>query len=367
MSEFIESTPKKDGFHMPGEFEPHAGCWMLWPERTDNWRCGAKPAQEAFAAVACAIADFEPVTVCVSGRQYENCRGRLPGQIRVVEMSSDDAWMRDCGPTFVSDGKGRVRGVDWGFNAWGGLSGGLYFPWDEDSRVARKVCDMERIDFYRPPLVLEGGSIHVDGEGTCITTAECLLNKNRNPNLSKEEIENCLREYLGVRKIIWIPRGVYNDETDGHVDNLLCFARPGEVILTWTDDWRDPQYAVSEEAYRVLTEATDAMGRSLTVHRLRQPGPVFITGEESRGVDAVQGTLPRREGDRLAASYVNHYIANGGVVVPLLDERYDEQALEQLSGIYQGRRVVGVRAREILLGGGNIHCITQQQPEGAAR
>ena len=171
---------------------------MLWPERPDNWREGAKPAQAAFAAIATAIAGGEPVTVGVSAGQFQNARARLPPQVRVVEMSSNDAWIRDSGPTFVIDAKGRRRGVDWTFNAWGGLAGGLYFPWDRDDEVAQKVLEIEGADRYRTPFVLEGGAIHVDGQGTCLTTEECLLNPNRNGNLTRAEIEETLRRYLGV-------------------------------------------------------------------------------------------------------------------------------------------------------------------------
>jgi agmatine deiminase len=210
MSHLIESTPHRDGFRMPGEFEPHEGCWMLWPERPDNWRLGAKPAQKAFAAVASAIARFERVTMGVSAAQFQNARNLLPGHIRVVELSYNDSWMRDCGPTFVTNGK-IARVVDWDFNAWGGLDGGLYFPWDQDDLVARKVAEIEWVDRYKAPLVLEGGSIHVDGQGTLLTTEECLLNPNRNPHLSKSEIENLLMEYLNVEKILWLGKGVYNE------------------------------------------------------------------------------------------------------------------------------------------------------------
>lgn len=359
----INSTPRKDGFRMPGEFEPHAGCWMLWPERPDNWRLGAKPAQRAFAAVASAISRFEPVTVGVSREQFLNARRLLPDRVRVVEMSFNDAWMRDCGPTFVVDDKGAVRGVDWGFNAWGGL----YFPWDQDALVARKVLEIERVDRYQAPLVLEGGSIHVDGEGTLLTTEECLLNPNRNPRLTKEQIEGYLREYLNVEQIIWLGRGVYLDETSGHVDNLCCFVRPGVVALTWTEDPNDPQYEISLEAYERLRTARDAHGRRLEVHLVHQPGPLYITAEESEGVDVVEHTLPRREGDRLPASYINFYIANGGVIVPTFDDPHDGPALETLRRLFPHHEIVGLPGREILLGGGNIHCITQQQPQGRTR
>ena len=358
----LQSTPRRDGFRMPGEFEPHRGCWMIWPQRPDNWRFGAKPAQEAFTEVAKAISRFEPVTMCVDRQQYDNARQMLPENIRVVEMSNNDAWMRDCGPTFVTNGK-EIRGVDWSFNAWGGLVDGLYFPWDEDDRVAGKVCDLERADRYRlRDFVLEGGSIHVDGQGTLIVTEECLLSPGRNPQLNREQIESVLREYLNVDRIIWLPKGIYQDETNGHVDNLLQFAGPGHVLLAWTLDREDPQYEICQEALSILEKERDAKGRPFTITKLLLPANVRITKEESRGVDRVEGTLPRQAGDRLAASYANFYIANGGVVFPLFNDPNDEKAKEVLEKAFPGREVVGVYAREILLGGGNIHCITQQQP-----
>ena len=360
----IPSTPEKDGFRMPGEFEPHAGSWMLWPERTDNWRLGAKPAQRTFALVSTELAQFEMLTVGVSKNQYLNARHMLPGHVRVIEISYNDSWIRDCGPTFVVNDKGVVRGVDWDFNAWGGLDGGLYFPWDQDALVAQKVLGIERVDRYKANIVLEGGSIHVDGEGTLLVTEECLLNPNRNPQLTKKEIEENLREYLNVEKIIWLSKGTYLDETNGHVDNLCCFIRPGVVALTWTDDKSDPQYEISIDAYERLSAATDAKGRKFEIHKIYQPGPIYITKEESEGVDVVEGTLPRREGDRLAGSYINFYIANGGIVMPTFDDPHDQAAFRTLQKLFPERKVVGVPAREILLGGGNIHCITQQQPRG---
>ncbi|MGB9640037.1 MAG: agmatine deiminase [Anaerolineales bacterium] len=358
-----QTTPRSDGFYMPAEFAFHAGTWMLWPQRTDNWRLGAKPAQRAFVEVAKAISKFEPVTMGVNHNQYFNARQMLPPEIRVVELSNNDSWMRDCGPTFVVNGKGEVRGIDWIFNAWGGLFNGLYFPWDLDDAVAQKVLEIENVGRYKAPLVLEGGSIHVDGEGTCITTAECLLSRGRNPELTQAEIENYLKEYLNVEKVLWIPRGVYNDETSGHVDNLACFLRPGVIALTWTNDKNDPQFERSSEAYDYLISETDAKGRKFIIHKIHQPKPILIQAEEAEGVDMVEGTLPRQAGDRLAASYINFYFCNGGAIVPIFDDPHDADAIETLQKLLPERRIVGVPAREILLGGGNIHCITQQQPQ----
>jgi agmatine deiminase len=358
----LTSTPAADGYRMPGEFEPHARCWMLWPERTDNWRGGAAPAQRAFAEVAAAIAVSEPVTMGVSANAREVARNRLPDTVAVVELDSDDAWMRDVGPTFVVDGDGDLRGVDWRFNAWGGLDGGLYQPWDRDEEVAREVLEEEGAERYAAPIVLEGGSIHCDGEGTVLTTEECLLNRNRNPDRTREEIERVLCDYVGAERVIWLGRGLVGDETDGHIDNLACFARPGVVLLSWCDDPSDPQHEVSEDARRRLGSTRDARGRSLEVILLPMPGPLVTTAEEVSDIRPVTGTQPRLAGVRLAASYVNFYAATRRIVFPLLDPAHDDEVSHVLAQCFPGREIVGVQAREILLGGGNIHCITQQVP-----
>ncbi len=349
---------------MPGEFEPHSKTWMLWPERPDNWREHAGPAQKAFVDVAKVISQFEPVSMGVNPNQYDNARSRLPSYVQVVVTENNDAWMRDCGPTFVIDNSGNIRGVDWIFNAWGGLEGGLYYPWELDDAVPQKVLEMEGLERYKAPIVLEGGSIHVDGQGTLITTEECLLNPNRNPSLSKSDIEVVLKNYLNVSKVIWLGRGVCNDETSGHVDNLCCFLQPGVVALSWTDDKDDPQYEISLDAYNRLEHASDAQGQKLTIHKIHQPDPVMITGIEAQGVEIIPETKPRQAGDRMAASYVNFYLCNGGAVVPTFDDPHDKVALDTLQRLMPNCKVAGVPAREILLGGGNIHCITQQQPRG---
>ena len=341
---------------MPGEFEPHSGCWMLWPERPDNWREAAGPAQQAYAAVAAAIARFEPVTVGASAAQWDRARALLPDSVRVLELSSDDAWMRDVGPTFVVNGQGGLRGVDWIFNAWGGL----YTPCDRDDAVARKVLEIVGADRYRCNMVLEGGALHVDGEGAVIVTEECLLNPNRNPGLTQAQIEKTLCDYLNVTTVIWLGRGTYMDlDTSGHVDNLCCYVRPGVIALTWTDDETDPQYAISLDAYERLSQARDAQGRALEIHKILQPSPLFVSeAEASRDGDVSF----RKSGQRLPASYINFYIAGGGVIVPGFDDPHDRPALEAIQKLFPDREVVQIYSREILLGGGNIHCITQQQP-----
>lgn len=359
----LYSIPKNDGFFMPAEFSEHYGCIMIWPHRRDSWQYGAYEARKAFAKVAAAISESEKVIVCARYEDYDSARFMLPSNIKVVEMQSDDSWARDVAPTFITNGK-EIRGVDWGFNAWGGLVDGLYFPWDKDNKMARKLCDLLDKDVYdKRDFILEGGSIHTDGEGTLITTEACLLSKGRNPDMSKEEIENQLKECLGVKKIIWLKSGIYNDETNEHIDNICAYVAPAEVVLAWTDDKNDPQYKMSRSCFEILTNSTDAKGRKIKVHKLPLPKPVYITKEECNGLDNMDGEPTRTPNERLAASYVNFYISNKNIICPQFDDENDKKALEILTNIFPTRKVIGIYARDILIGGGNIHCITQQIPK----
>jgi agmatine deiminase len=357
------TTPRADGFRMPAEWERHAGCWMIWPERTDNWRLGAKPAQAAFVAVAAAIARFETLTMLVSARQFGNARALLPPAVRVVEASSNDAWARDVGPSFVVNGAGALRGVDWRFNAWGGLDSGLYFPWDLDDALAAKILEMERAPRYRAPCVLEGGAIHVDGAGSVLVTESCLLNPNRNPGADRATVETWLRDYLGAERVVWLGEGVPHDETGGHVDNLACFIRPGVAVLSWCEDPADPHHAVSRDAEARLSAA------GIAVERIPMPTPLFFSAEEAETVDHAASGMKRAAGERLAASYVNFYLAQSGanaaVIAPAFGVPSDAAAAQKLASLFPDREIIMLPAREILLGGGNIHCITQQQPVGA--
>lgn len=348
-------------FFMPGEWAPQEAVWMIWPHRPDNWREQAGPAQATFATLAEAIAVATPVYMAVPERDMIKAQAIMPATVKLVTMESEDAWARDTGPTVVVNDQGERAGISWVFNAWGGEQGGLYDAWDQDQRVAEAMLRELNIPKRDSTLILEGGSIHVDGEGTLLTTAECLLNPNRNPHLSKAEIEQELSRQLGVSHFIWLPEGVYLDETDGHIDNMACFARPGEVILHWTEDESDPQYARSQAAIKVLSEARDAQGRALKIWKMPQPGPLYITEQEAAGVEA-NAAAPRLAGERMAGSYVNFLITNNRLIYPLLDPNTDGEAQQILETIFPELEVVGIAAREILLGGGNIHCITQQIP-----
>jgi agmatine deiminase len=339
---------------------------MIWPQRADNWRCRAKFAQDAFVKTAAAIADYEMVIMLVSAKEYKNARIKLPPSICIAEVESDDSWARDSGATFVINGKGLMRGIDWKFNAWGGHVDGLYASWNKDDLIAKFICELEGVERYRSnDFVLEGGSVCVDGEGTAITTEACLLSPGRNPQMSKYEIEQKLKNYLNVEKVIWLKRGIYADETNEHVDNIACFTSPGNIALAYTEDKNDLQYELSQSCYDILSCEIDAKGRKLNVHKIPLPHPLYMTKEEASGIEIVRGIKTRCSGDRLAASYINHYICNGAVICPAFNDANDYVAKETLKKLYPQRKIIQIYSREILLGGGNIHCITQQVPQAA--
>ncbi|MSO69996.1 MAG: agmatine deiminase [Alphaproteobacteria bacterium] len=362
MNAALPSTPKAEGYRLAAEFEPHAGVWMLWPERADNWRAGAKPAQAAFAALAAALAPFERVTIGASPGQLANAGAMLPSTVRVVELASDDAWMRDMAPAFVVNDAGDVRGVKFGFNAWGGLKGGLYFPWDQDALVAAKLLEIEQLERYDAPLIAEGGALASDGLGTLITTVDCLINDNRNPGLRRARIEGILRDYLSASTVIWLDHGLPGDETGGHIDNLVAFVRPGVLVMAWTEDRADPFYDIARLTFERLAAATDARGRRFEIHKIHQPRPMIIRAEEADGILTVAGTKPRRAGDAICASYINACVGNGVVIVPSFDDPNDEAARAAYAALHPERRIIQVPAREVVLGGGGLHCITHEQP-----
>lgn len=370
--DYINSTPAADGFRMPAEFERHQGCIMIWPERPGSWAYGAKAAKKAFAQIASVISESEQVYMIVSEGRKEEAAKMLPETVRLVVMDTDDAWARDTGPTFVVSGNvdtpyeaRDLRGINWEFNAWGGTYDGLYADWDNDNLVAGQFMSYLGCQGYNAaPFVLEGGSIHTDGEGTMLVTESCLLSKGRNPQLSREKIEDKLKQYCNVSKIIWLPCGIYNDETNEHVDNVCAFTAPAEVVLAWTDDENDPQYEMSKACLSVLENVTDAKGRHIKVRKMLIPKkPVCITEEELNGFEFEEGEDMREAGERLAASYVNFYIANDSVIVPQFDDEADSLAINVLKEAFPDRKIVGIYARDIIVGGGNIHCITQQIPE----
>lgn len=368
--EYIKNKfPTDDGFYMPAEFSKHSATVMIWPERPGSWCYEAKFAEKVFAEIIGKIAEFEKVFVLASNKKFHHAKACLENvrNAEVLNINSDDAWARDTAPTFVVNGKGDIRAVDWQFNAWGGEYDGLYANWDNDDKIPYELCKKLGIALYDAhPLVLEGGSIHTDGEGTLITTEECLLSKGRNPQLTKAEIEENLKKYLGVKKILWLPSGIYNDETNGHIDNICAFVATAEVVLAWCDDENDPQYAISKACLDILENSTDALGRKIKVHKLPVPKvPVTVTEKDLDGYVFEDGEDTREIGERLAASYVNFYFCNGAVILPQFggeNSESDRVATEILEKVCKDRKIIPIYARDIILGGGNIHCITQQIP-----
>ncbi|MCI0430812.1 MAG: agmatine deiminase family protein [Rhodospirillales bacterium] len=337
------ARPVDDGFFMPPEWAPHARCWMQWPCREPLFGEHLAAARDAYADVARAIAEFEPVTMIANPEHVIEASLKCGPGVSTFPLPLDDSWCRDSGPTFVVNMAGAVAGVDWKWNAWGNK----YPDHKRDAGVARAVLEHLGMRRYAAPLVLEGGAIHVDGEGTLLTTESCLLNPNRNPDIGREEVEGALRQFLGVRAVIWLNGGLEDDDTDGHVDNVACFARPGLVLGLHSSDPADGNHRVLADNLARLRATKDAAGRDLEVISIEQPR--------------------RREmedGRRLALSYINFYIANGGVVMPAFEDPQDRHAYDAIQRAFPDRRVVQVPATDIVFGGGGIHCITQQQPAG---
>jgi agmatine deiminase len=320
---------------MPAEWAPHERTLMAWPTRRELWADQLAQAKSDYAATANAIAAFEPLTmVCGTAPQAEEARAALTGDVEIIELPIDDSWLRDSGPIFVLNGDGKRAGVHFGFNSWGEK----FAPWDADAAVGGLLVDRLGDRRYEAPFVLEGGSVAVDGEGTLLTTEECLLNPNRNPQLSRDEIEHALREYLGVETIVWLGQGLIEDrDTDGHVDLIAAFTRPGEVLLQSVARGEPNHERMADNRTRLQAAGLDVVDFPLLAS-------VEVAGEQ------------------VAASYVNFYLCNGGVVVPTAGVPSDGEALERIGQAYPGREVVGVPGRVIAFGGGGPHCITQQVP-----
>lgn len=334
------STPARTGFRMPAEWYPHERCWMAWPCRRELWGSGLVEARQAYGAVARAIAAFEPVTMVTPPGLVEEAKAICGTAIGILPVPLDDSWIRDTGPTFVIDGRGGIAGCAWRFNAWGGK----YADYAEDALLAGRLLAHLGLPRFDAPLVLEGGAIHSDGEGTLLTTESVLLNPNRTRKTDRAAVEGLLMEWTGARKVIWLPEGLVEDETDGHVDNVACFAAPGRVLFFACSDSADPNYRSAQRIREALAAATDAAGRRLDLLPVEH---VTLRGEDGRPS---------------AASYINFYVANEGIVMPKFSSPLDEPARRAIAAAFPGRAVTQVDARAIVRGGGGIHCITQQQP-----
>ena len=342
--------PIESNFYMPAEWTPHECCWMQWPHKNLNFSgYEAVPSWShfdfekgmiAWAKVAKAIANFEKVKMIVHPKDIEYAKKLLDGEIEIIKFTNDDAWARDSGAIFLLNKNGKLGGVDWEFNGWG-----KFKPYDSDNKIAKFMIEHSSAAYFKNNMVLEGGSVHVDGQGTLITTRQCLLNKNRNPNLSISEIEENLKDYLGVKKIIWLNKGT-DQGTDGHVDNIACFVKTGTVLALACRDKNDTFYEKINENLEILKTSTDSKGKRLNIIELEMSYKRLIPNDDE------------------PSSYLNFYIANNGIVMPNFDDKKaDDNAKNILQSAFPRRKIIAINGIDIAMGGGNVHCITQQQPQ----
>ena len=334
-------------YRMPAEWEPHEATWLSWPHNPETWPGRLEAIPDVFAQMVAALHEREEVRILVrdaameaSARSALRRREAESPRVRFFHVPTNDSWARDHGPIFVHDGEGRVVLTKWDYNAWGGK----YPPWNLDDAVPQRIAEILAMPIRRTGIVLEGGSIDGNGAGTLLTTEQCLLNPNRNPGLSRQEIEWKLHEHLGATNVLWLGEGIAGDDTDGHVDDVTRFVGPSRVVTVVEDDRADPNYEPLLENLRALHGMKDEQGRPLEVVTLRMPRPVL-------------------DGDvRLPASYANFYVGNGAVLVPVFGDPSDDEACETLAALFPGRRIAPIRCENLVAGLGAIHCVTQQQP-----
>ncbi|MBI5392920.1 agmatine deiminase family protein [Candidatus Woesearchaeota archaeon] len=355
-------TPKSLGYHMPAEWEEQEAIWLAWPKNEETWMDFLPKVQEIFIEFVYHLHFDQKINVLVDDKasetivreKFKNKKIDL-SKVNFYQIKTIDAWMRDIGPTFVVNRiensqenkkdiatEKRIAMVNWIFNAWGNK----YDDLKADNIIPKKMNEFLNMKRFKPKIVLEGGSIEVNGKGTCLTSKQCLLNKNRNPQLSQKEIEQYLKDYLGASNIIWLNEGIVGDDTDGHIDDLARFVDATTVVCVYEDDKSDENYNFLSENYTLLKQAKDQDGNALKIIKLPMPGKVF--DEET--------------GKRLPASYANFYIGNKTVVVPIFGHENDEKALKILQECFVGRKVVGINCAALVLGFGTLHCISQQMP-----
>ena len=331
---------------MPPEWYPHECCWMQWPTETfpsdvtPSWsHFDLDRGRIAWANVANTISQFETLKMIVHPNDRESAINLLNNNVEILELPINDAWCRDTGAIFLLNDKNELGGVDSDFNCWGYKEN-----FELDDKVAKFMIEKTNSKYFKNNMVLEGGSINVNGKGTMITTEQCLLNKNRNPELSKEQIEKNLKDYFGVSKIIWLKHGT-DEGTDGHVDNVACFSNSNTILTMTCTDKSDSYYDLLTENLEILRSSTDQDGNPINIIELEMSKKRLIPNDDE------------------PSSYINFYISNNAIILPIFgDEPADENAKKILNSQFQNRQIVCLDGRDILLGGGNIHCITQQQP-----
>lgn len=342
-------TPAALGYRMPAEWEPHAATWLSWPHKEDTWPGKLAAIPPVWVEMVRALSPGEHVHILVNESAPAVEVGRLlkgagiqSASFTLHEIPTDDAWARDHGPIFVARAgpEPKLAAINWRFNSWGEK----YPPWDQDDRVPERIAARLSVPLFSPGIVLEGGSIDVNGRGTLLTTESCLLNPNRNPQLGRDDIEAFLCDYLGVSHILWLQEGVEGDDTDGHVDDLTRFVDERTVVTAVEEDPADRNYEPLQANYRRLLEMADQDGRPLRVWTLPMPAPIYC------------------EGTRLPASYANFYIGNRVVLMPTFGDPNDAVARKVLESAFPKRQIVGIDAVNLVWGLGAFHCVTQQQP-----
>ena len=341
-------TPAEAGFSMPPEWRRHESTWLAWPKDPVTWPERVPQVEEAFLQMIASLAPQERVDLLVDDAPTEDAvRRRLEAMagsvhaVRFHQIPTVDSWIRDYGPNFLLSRDGQTLAFNhWLFNAWGGK----YEELKKDTSIPLKLEPGLGARRFAPGIVLEGGSIDVNGAGVCLTTEQCLLNPNRNPSLSKAEIEQTLKDYLGVKQLLWLGDGIVGDDTDGHVDDIARFVGPDTIVCALEEDPADVNFKPLRDNYDRLMRARDVMGRPFRIVTLPMPEPV----------EGLEGRLP--------ASYANFYIANGVALVPTFGDPKDSRAIGILTGLFPDRAVVGIRCENLVWGLGAIHCVTQQQP-----
>ena len=341
-------TPAELGFRMPAEWEPHAATWLTWPRREGiSFPEIYDRIPPVFAAMVRAISHHEAVHINVWGESMEleaksvlQEHGALNKQVYFHHFQAYEPWARDHGPVFVVNESSRAV-TDWGYNAWGEK----YPPYDLDNQIPDQIAKFRSLERFDPKMILEGGSIEVNGCGTLLTTESCLLNPNRNPGLSKNEIEQRLRDYLGATKILWLGKGIAGDDTDGHVDNLARFVDPHTIVAAVEEDSTDENYVVLKENLKRLQSIKDQDGKALSIIELPMPSPLMLKGE------------------RLPASYANFYVTNGSVLVPTYRDKNDAKAIKILGELFPNREIAGIDSTDLAWGLGSFHCLTMQEPK----
>jgi agmatine deiminase len=340
----FDKSPAAAGFRQPAEWALHSACWTAFPSHEEAWYEFLEQAQEEFCNMCKAISEHggEILNILVPNQTLlAKAKVKLEGvNCNFIEMPFGDVWLRDTAPIFLKDTQGNRATVRFRFNGWG-----KKYVMEHDDKVGAAIASLVKLREFSVPIVMEGGSIDVDGEGTCLTTEQCLLNRNRNPGLSKEVIIKAVKDSFGVEKILWLGDGLLNDHTDGHIDNIARFISPGRVVCMEAREQDDPNKKILENVYKQLASFTDAKNRTLEIISLPSVGIILD-----------------KDGKYMPASYMNFYIASKAVIVPIFGSPYDNEAISILESCFPHRKVIGVRANGILTGGGSFHCITQQQP-----